>query len=315
VDTGANQVTHGGVPVASEHDRGLPKLGINLVPVRVDALAATARCAEGLGFESVWLGEHVVTLIEDVTADYPGRKSNFEPGSPLLDPLIALSHIAAATSTIRLGTAVLCLPLRDPLLTAREIATLDHLSSGRLEVGAALGWMRPEYQALGRDWRSRGTRLEEMLAILTGLFTGDAFEFHSAQFDIPPMVFGPRPLQSPRPPVHLGGQGPLALARSALLADGWIGGAKSVHDIGSIIETLRAHRQAADLSVDDFDVSIIMLHRPTTEQLYELRIAGVRRVIVTPWTLGDGDPPMPGQTEDIAALRSFAADVGLHRSR
>jgi len=299
----------------SEHGRRLPKLGINLVPVRVDALAAAARCAEDLGFESVWLGEHVITPLEDVTTDYPGRKSNFEPGSPLVDPLVALGHIAAATSIVRLGTAVLCLPLRDPLLTAREIATLDHLSGGRLEVGAALGWMRPEYQALGRDWASRGSRLEEMLAILTGLFTGEPFEFHSAQFDIPPMVFGPCPVQSPRPPVHLGGQGPRALARSAVLADGWIGGAKSVSDIGSIIDTLRAHRHAADLAFDDFDVSIIVLHRPSIDDLHELRAAGVRRAIVTPWGLADGDPPMPGQTDDLSALRSFAEDVGLDRQR
>jgi probable F420-dependent oxidoreductase len=300
--------------VGSERGPGLPKLGINLVPVRVDTLAAAARCAEDLGFESVWLGEHVVTPLADVAADYPGRTPNFEPGSPLVDPLVALSHIAAATTTVRLGTAVLCLPLRDPLLTAREIVTLDHLSGGRLEMGAALGWMRPEYQALGRDWGSRGSRLEEMLAILTGLFTGEPFEFHSAHFDIPPMLLGPRPLQLPRPPLHLGGQGSRALERSARLAEGWIGGAKSVSDIGPIIETLGAHRRAAGLPVEDFDISIIMLHRPSAAQLYQLRGAGVDRVIVTPWG-SDGDPPMPGRTDDLDALTSFAVDVGLDRGR
>lgn len=297
--------------MSAEPARGLPKLGINLVPVRADALVAAAGYAEELGFESVWLGEHIITPVGDVAADYPGRAVNFEPGSPLVDPLIALSHIAAATSTIRLGTAVLCMPLRDPLLTAREITTLDHLCNGRLELGAALGWMRLEYRALGRDWRRRGERLEEMLAIHRGLFTGEPFEFHSDHFDIPPVRFGPRPLQLPRPPVHLGGQGPQALSRCAALADGWIGGAKSVTDITSIIRTLHARRQDAGLSVDEFDISVIVLHRPTPEELRKLHRAGVRRVIATPWSRQGGGPPLPGQSDDITALKAFADDVGL----
>ena len=296
--------------MSAEEASGLPKLGINLVPVRADALVAAAGYAEELGFESVWLGEHIITPLGDVASDYPGRAINFEPGSPIVDPLIALSHIAAATSTIRLGTGVLCMPLRDPLLTAREIATLDHLCGGRLELGAGLGWMRDEYRALGRDWRRRAERLEEMVGILGGLFTGEPFEFHSGHFDIPPVLFGPRPLQLPRPPVHLSGQGPQALARCAVLGDGWIGGAKSVTDITSIIDTLHAHRQAAGLPVDEFDISVIVLHRPTPEELRKLHGAGVHRVIATPWDR-QGGPPFPGQSDDITALRALADDVGL----
>ncbi|ABH00811.1 possible hybride transferase/ F420-dependent dehydrogenase (plasmid) [Rhodococcus jostii RHA1] len=294
----------------NEQGLGLPKIGINLVPVHVGSLGAAAQTAEELGFESVWLGEHVITPLSDVSAAYPGKAVNFEPGSPLVEPLIALSHIAAATSTIRLGTSIVCLPLRDPLLTAREISTLDHLSGGRIELGAGLGWMREEYEAMGRDWRTRGSRLEEFVTVITGLLAGEPFQFSGKHFEIPPMLFGPTPLQSPHPPIHLGGQGPKALARCAALADGWIGGAKSADTVHEIVDELLALRRSAGLPTDDFDISVIVLHPPTVTELRNMRARGVRRVIVTPWQGNDG-PPFPGITGDLAPLNALADELGL----
>jgi probable F420-dependent oxidoreductase len=293
-------------------DRPLPEVGVNLVPVAAECLVEAAVLAEGLGYESVWLGEHVLTPAGDLSAHYPGLSLPFEPGSPFLAPLVALGHIATATTTIRLGTGVLVLPVRDVFLTARELTTVDVLSGGRLEVGVGLGWMREEYEMLGRDWGTRAGRMEEFITVLDGLWTGKPFEYHGEYIDVPLMQMGPSPVQSPRPRLHLGGHTPRALARCAALGDGWYGGSAAVPFADRIVRSLLAQRRASGLPTAGFQISVVVLHRPTVDELADLAAVGVHRVVVTPWRRSGG-PAFPGDFDDLRPLEALADELGLDR--
>lgn len=287
----------------------LPKIGLNLVPVVPELLGDAAVLAEQLGFESVWMGEHVVTPV-DQQSPYPGRKLPFGYDSPFLDPLVALSHVAARTTTLRVGTGVLMLPVRDPFITARELATLDVLSGGRLDVGAGLGWMKEEYAILGRDWSTRGARLEEMVTSITELFTADVAEYHGSHVDMPAMGFGPKPVQRPRPRLHLGGHTPRALRRAAVMGDGWYGGSAAIDDIDEHVAVLRREREAAGLDPDAFELSMVLLHEPEPDELRRLATCGLHRVVITPWRRPDG-PAYPGDVSDLSLLEELAERLGL----
>jgi probable F420-dependent oxidoreductase len=282
----------------------LPEIGLNLVPVAADRLVDAAVLAEQLGYESVWMGEHVLTPVDQQSA-YPGRKLPFGYDSPFLDPIVALSHVAARTTTLRLGTGVLMLPVRDPFITARELASLDVLSGGRLEVGAGLGWMKEEYEILGRDWSTRGARLEEMITVITELFTADVAEHHGAHVEMPAMGFGPKPVQRPRPRLHLGGHTPRALRRAARMGDGWYGGSAAIDDITGHVAVLRREREAAGLDPDAFQMSMVLLHEPEPEELHRLAGCGLHRVVITPWRRPDG-PAFPGEVGDLSRLAQLA---------
>jgi probable F420-dependent oxidoreductase len=290
----------------------MPKIGVNLVPVTHDRLVEAAVTAEALGYESVWMGEHVLTPVAHTSA-YPGRKLPFGVDSPFLEPLVVLGHLASATSTLRLGTGVLMLPVRAPVLTARAIATVDVLSGGRLDVGVGLGWMKEEYDALGRDWAARGARLEEMIAVMTGLFGDEVTEFHGDHVDAPAMGFGPKPVQRPRPKLHLGGHTPRALRRAARIADGWYGGSAAVDDMAAHVATLRREREAAGLDPDLFELSVVILHEPEPDELHELADLGLDRVVITPWRRDDG-PAFPGDVAELSVLHRLAERLDLNGS-
>ncbi|MET0886835.1 MAG: LLM class flavin-dependent oxidoreductase, partial [Mycetocola sp.] len=126
----------------------IPKIGINFVPLHHEVLLDGCVLAESLGFESVWMGEHVLTPADDAS-HYPGEKKPFDSDSPFLDPLVALGHIAARTTALRLGTGILMATVREPFVTIRALATLDALSGGRLDAGLGLGWSMEEYSIIG----------------------------------------------------------------------------------------------------------------------------------------------------------------------
>src|SRR5213594_5060232 len=156
------------------------KVGIALFRLRPERMAAVARHAERLGFESVWVPEHLV-LPTRIASRYPYSPDGvppFAPDAPHLVPLILLTHVAAATSRIRLGTNVYILPLRHPLLTARLAVSVDVLSGGRLTLGVGIGWLAEEFEAAGVDFATRGARTRECVRALKVLWTAPEPEFH-----------------------------------------------------------------------------------------------------------------------------------------
>jgi probable F420-dependent oxidoreductase len=288
------------------------KIGLNLVPVAPGRLVEVARAAEALGYESVWSGEHVALPVDADFSMYPGAEPVFLPDSVFLEPLVALSHIAAATHRIRLGVGILILALRDPLPAGRAIATLDVLSGGRLDLGIGVGWSAEEYRATGRDYATRGRRTDEMIDALDVLFTRGSPEFHGRFFDFPPIGFQPKPVQQPRPRFHIGGFAPAALDRAVTRGDGWYGAARSPEDARPVVAALRAKRAQTARADQPFEITLISLDEPPDRALIEgFADAGVDRIVVTPWRI-DGRTPLPGELDDpTPGVERYAAAIEL----
>ena len=177
------------------------------------------------GFESLWGGEHVImpTSIESPYPYTPDGKIPAEPETPIPDPLIWLAFAAAAAPGLRLGTCILIVPQRNPLILAKELATLDRLSGGRVELGLGVGWMKEEFDALGVPWARRGARNDEYVEAMRALWAGPHAEFHGDFVDFAPATCSPRPIQK-RIPVLVGGDSEAAISRAVRMADGYFPG-------------------------------------------------------------------------------------------
>lgn len=215
-----------------------------------------SRVAEEVGFESVWGGEHVV-MPTTISSPYPYSADGTVPANGetyIPDPLIWLAYVAAAAPTLRLGTCILILPQRNPLVLAKELATLDHLSGGRVELGIGVGWMKEEFDALDVPWERRGARNDEYLAAMRTVWSGSHVEFHGEFVDFPPLTATPRPAQGPNIPILVGGDTPVAIRRAARLADGYFPGESKADRLGELIAAVR--QACVDIDRDPDSVEI-----------------------------------------------------------
>lgn len=218
-----------------------------------DVCVEVAQAAEGAGFESVWTGEHVV-LPDPRVAPSP-----MAPLDPILDPAVALAFIAARTSTIRLGTGIIILPQRNPLVLAKELATLDVLSKGRLLFGVGVGYLEPEFRALGISMDERGSRTEQYLEAMRAIWSDDAPAYNGRFVSFRGVQARPRPIQQPTPPIHMGGNGPAGWRKSVTHAHGWYGFHQSLEQTATAIEGIRAARarhERPDWLGDRIEISI-----------------------------------------------------------
>ena len=184
------------------------------------------KTAETAGFESVWCGEHVI-LPDTIISKYPYTEDGKIPATAdtaIPDPLIWLAFAAAASSTLRLGTCILIVPQRNPLVLAKELATLDRISGGRVELGLGVGWLKEEFDALGVPWEARGARnIDEYVAAMRALWREPHVEFHGKYVDFDKVTCSPRPVNGSIP-VIVGGDTDAALRRAARHADGYFPG-------------------------------------------------------------------------------------------
>ena len=220
------------------------KFGIHLPHAGEQATPALIRRhairAEALGFADVWVSEHIIV-----------PRKQF-PRSPLFyDPVVTLSYVAAVTERVRLGTTVLVLPMRHPLPLAKELASLHNLSNGRLILGAGVGWLEPEFAALGVPFKERGRRMDEGIAMMRAVWADDPVTFASKYIPatIVEMTMTPPPMS--RIPLWIGGSSDAALKRTARIADGWHGSQATPEQAAPIIKRLRAERPG-----DDFTISL-----------------------------------------------------------
>jgi probable F420-dependent oxidoreductase len=265
------------------------KIGIPLFRLRPEQMVAVARRAEELGFESVWVPEHLVFPVR-IASRYPYSPDGIPPvtpDSPHLDPLIVLTYIAAATTRIRLGTNIYILPLRHPLLTARTAVSLDVLSGGRLTLGVGVGWLEEEFEAVAVDFRSRGGRTRECVRALRGLWTEAEPEFHGRYFSFGPVKFEPKPIQKPYPPIVFGGETETALRRAAALGEGWYGVGHTPESAAPQVEKLRGLLAAAGRGSEPFEITVSHAGASlAADDLERYTEAGVDRVVVLPWRRG-----------------------------
>jgi probable F420-dependent oxidoreductase len=205
-----------------------------------DAAARVARAAEDAGFDSVWTAEHVVLPDPQVPP------SPAPPHMKLLDPAVALGFLAAHTSRVRLATGIIILPQRNPVVLAKELATVDRLSKGRLIFGLGAGYLKPEFQALGAPFADRGRRTDEYIEAILALWRDEKPEYKGEYVAFGGIQAHPKPVQSPHPPIVVGGMSPSALRRAARYGNGWYGFALDLEATGRAIEGLRAAEQRLD---------------------------------------------------------------------
>lgn len=240
--------------------------------------------ADRLGFESIWLAEHLVLPVEMRGQLVPGEEHPpIPPSTPVYDVGSYLGFIAGQTSRIRLGTFVYLLAIRHPFVGARMFATLDVISGGRVEVGVGAGWMVNEWEAVGLDPSTRGRRLDEAIEVTRRLWADDVIEHHGEFYDFAPVMFEPKPVQRPGPPILVGGESGRALRRAARLGDGWIGMGHTPDTAAAQVAALR--RAEADAGRTAAPVEVTVMGQVTEPaDLERWAAAGVDRLIVVPWT-------------------------------
>jgi probable F420-dependent oxidoreductase len=221
----------------------LPQMGMEASP---EALVRAGQRAEELGYDSVWATERLLYPVAP-RSRYPGTPDGSLPPfcRRTFTPLETLTYIAARTSRIALGTGVVNMPLHNPVMLARQLATLDVLSGGRIRVGLGQGWSVDELEAGGAAIGERGPRADEFIAVLKQSWTTDPAEFRGRYFTLPKSIMQPKPIQRPHPPIYLGAYAPNALARVARLADGWLPAGVPLTAIGPIMNQIREMARAA----------------------------------------------------------------------
>lgn len=205
------------------------------------ALAATAAAADERGFDSIWVSDHVAMPREPLT-DYPYSGTAappFDSDTPFVEALTSLSYAAAVTRNVQLGTGVLVLPLRSPILVAKQAASLDVLSGGRLLLGVGAGWLADEFAVLGQGWADRGHRTDEAIRVLRACWAGAEVPLPGSGGRPQALAMNPLPARGARVPVIVGGHSAPALRRAALLGDAWYASDVAVPAFGGLVARLR----------------------------------------------------------------------------
>lgn len=268
-----------------------------------DGLVALARGAEDVGFESLWTVEHVV-FPSGYESAYPYDQSGRMPMAPntdLPDPLIWLTWVASVTETLRIGTGILILPQRNPLVLAKELATLDALSGGRVELGVGVGWLREEFDALGIPFEGRGARNDEHVEVMRALWGGDDASHGGPLFSFDSISVNPKPARG-RIPIHIGGHTEAAARRAGRIGDGFF---PAKGDLPTLVDIVR--QTAADAGRDPGAIEITtgsagLLGDDPIGAVQELIAHGVDRATVPAFAfLGDTEDQLAAYAERVIA--------------
>jgi len=221
-------------------------------------LTRFGRTCEDRGISSLWLGEHVVTFPE-YESTYPGSPDGvfrFPEHSGLLDMVAAIGFLAGTTETIRLGTGICILPQNNPVYVAKEYATCDFLSNGRVDFGIGVGWSWEEFEALGVPFERRGARCDEYIEVIRSLWCDEVSSFEGEFYTLKDSLLYPKPVQKPMIPLTIGGHSKAALKRTARVGDGWYGINASPEETARILKTLDGYLAEQGRTRDE--VKIIM---------------------------------------------------------
>jgi probable F420-dependent oxidoreductase len=266
-------------------------------------MADVARRADELGFDSLWAGEHVVLPFETDEEHPYGRPGVVQPHNDTLAPFVQLAFLAGVTRRIRLATGVILPPIRNLFATARDIATLDVYSNGRVDVGVGVGWHAGEFKLMGADFATRGPYTDEFIDALKVLFTERNPSFSGRHIAFPPVGFEPKPAQRPHPPVLVGGDTGPAMRRAAARGDGWYGHANTPEQGRERIDKMLGLVREAGRDPAGFEIVLQVWEPPGREDLEAYYAAGAHRVVCAPFTRNDADP--------VGIVEAYAARIGL----
>ena len=269
-------------------------------------VGSAARAAERAGFSCFWLGEHVVLFEGEAEAHYPDRDSGrqarvnlLDPTTALADPVVAMTWAAAATQRIEIGSGVIILPQRNPVVLAKELATLDAYSEGRLVLGVGSGWAPREYAAVGADWPGRGRRMDEYVGVLRALWRDTPASFAGETVRFEGAYLHPKPAR--QVPILFGGESDAVLRRVARCGDGWTPVKLQVEDAATRIGQLRDWTKACGRDPDALRIVKSLTLREPLEDLPRYRDAGVTEFKLSCFGELPGDPE---------ALEEAIADFG-----
>jgi probable F420-dependent oxidoreductase len=250
-----------------------------------------AQLAEAVGFESLWAGEHVVL------PDPRTPESRMAPDERILDPLVTLTYLAAHTQQVRLGTGIIILPQRNPLVLAKELASLDVLSGGRLLCGVGVGYVESEMRAIGVPFAERGARTDEYLAAMRAIWTQPKPTFHGKFVSFEGIQAHPQR----NIPIVVGGHTPAAYRRAVEQAAGWYGFALDLNDTARCLTLLREAREQYDRPTDlgELEISVTPRHSLTQAIVNQFVDLGVHRLIV-----------MPRSSLSEPQLQEFVTNIG-----
>jgi probable F420-dependent oxidoreductase len=283
---------------------GLHALGIG-TGARPEVIRAVAMAAEAAGFATLWAGEHVV-LVDQPRSRYPysddGRIA-VPASADWLDPLLALSFAAAVTTRIGLATGVLLLPEHNPVVSAKQAATLDVLSAGRLTLGVGIGWSAEEFAALGVPFAGRGRRTAEYVAAIRTLWADDVASFSGEFTRFESVRVNPKPVRGRRIPVVIGGNSDRALERAAAFADGWYGFNLPAAAVAERVAALAGQCERRDRHLGDLSVAVALADG-SPGMLPELAGLGVTEFVVVA-----APPAEPAAA--VGWVRDLAAQWGV----
>ena len=280
------------------------KFGIALGALNAHFHADVTDEAERLGYESVWLPEHLVLPTRMSRSPHPGEEHPpVPPTTPVFDAFTYLGYLAGRAKHLRLGTHVYNLGLRHPFTSARSVQTLDVVSGGRLEFGIGASWLEEEWRAIGLDFASRGRRVDEAIDVCKRLWTEPEVAYDGEFFRFDAVAFEPKPVQQPWPPILVGGESPAALRRAARAGDGWIGMGHTLETAAEQIARLHELRREYDRGDAPFEVCLGGAVA-SPEDVARWEELGVTRLVVSPWRRSP---------ESIEGVRRFAELVGLER--
>ena len=243
--------------------------------------AFMAKKAEDLGFESIWYAEHAAVPVHS-DSPFPATGGEIPwTYSHFTDPYIALARASGVTTKIKLGTGITLVPERNPLLLAKEIATLDRYSGGRFLFGIGTGWLKEETEMMGGDFDHRWTQTREAIEVMKELWTKEEAEYHGRYFDFPLVRSYPKPVQNPYPPIILGGMAKNVLRRIVTHADGWLPNRVTPAEVEESRKKLDA--MAAEAGRDPKSITISVYGQlPERDIVHSLLNAGADRVVVRP---------------------------------
>ena len=283
-------------------------MGIPIGDLSPTVALAVAVEADRLGYDSLWLPEHLAMPVGaggspfadsgPPVAGHGTAHPAIPPDTPFPDQFVFLASLAARTTRIRLAAHVFNIGLRHPFTTARAVATLDIVSGGRLDFGVGASWQAEEWRAVGLEFASRGRRVDEAIAVCQRLWSERVVEHHGECFDFGPVMFEPKPVQRPWPPVHIGGDGPAALRRAATVGDGWVPMNHRLEELAGPIAHIARLREAAGRSGRTEVTFWGPVRSPADFGRYAE--AGVDRVLARPWRRDEG--PVEG-------VRRFAHEL------
>ncbi|HEX5903703.1 MAG TPA: LLM class F420-dependent oxidoreductase [Actinomycetota bacterium] len=248
-----------------------------------DALIRLSEAAEKAGIDSIWVSEHLVV------PDPKRPPSNMDPKDPILDPVTSLAFLAARTESVRLGTGIIVLPLRNPLILAKELATVDVLSGGRLVFGIGVGYVEREFDALDAPFGDRGVRTEEYLAAIRAIWTQPRPAFDARTVSFSGVQAFPHPVQRPHPPIVMGGYAAPVMRRTIREADGWYGWGMDLDATGRRLAELRetASRVPRGEGLGPLEITITPPGDVDLETAARYAALGVDRLnLMLPWEPG-----------------------------